>query len=92
MKDVISLLIILKKVNVTNTMLSSYSFSLSWVEQYTKFLPHIKTALATLQHLVTCGVISKEMSQKIAKSGLCYQHLQLAYERNGEDGIHTVFS
>ena len=32
------------------------------------------------------------MSEKIAKSGLCYQHLQLAYEGNGEDGIQALFS
>ena len=43
--------------------------------------------LATLQHLLTCGVISKGTSEKIAKLRLCYKHLQLTYERNGEDGI-----
>ena len=66
--------------------------TLSWVEQYTKFLSDNKLNLATLQHLVTCGVISKGMSEKIAKSALCYKHLKLAYERNGEDGIQAFFS
>ena len=47
--------------------------------------------MATLQHLVTCGVISKRMSEKRAKSGLCCQDLQLAYERNGEDGTQAFF-
>ena len=75
MEDVIALSAILKKVNVTETMLQLYSFSLSWVEQYTKFLSDKKLSLATLQHLVTCGVIPKGMSEKIAKSGLCYQQL-----------------
>ena len=37
-------------------------------------------------------VTSKGMSEKIAKLGLCHQHLQLAYERNGEDGIQALFS
>ena len=32
------------------------------------------------------------MSENIAKSGLCYQHLQLAYKRNGEDGIQSLFT
>ena len=32
------------------------------------------------------------MSGKVAKSGLCYQQLWLAYERNGEDGIQALFS
>ena len=66
--------------------------TLSWVEQYTKFLSDNKLNLATLQHLVTCGAISKGMSEKIAKSALCYRHLKLAYERNGEDGIQAFFS
>ena len=91
MEDVIVLSAILKKVNITKTMLQPYSFSLSWIEQYTKFLSDTKLNLATLQHLVT-WVISKGMSEKIAKSDLCCQYLQLAYERNGEDGIQALFS
>ena len=72
-------------------MLQSYIFLLSWVKQYTKFLLDKKLNLATLQHLVTCGVISKGVSEKISKSALCYQQLQLAYERNGEDEIQALF-
>ena len=30
------------------------------------------------------------MSEKIAKTGLCYQHLQLW--KNGKDGIHALFT
>ena len=48
--------------------------------------------MATLKQIVTGGVLSKGMIEKIAKSGLCYQRLQLAYERNGEDGIQALFS
>ena len=65
---------------------------LPWVEQYTRFLSDKKLNLVTLQHLLTCGVISKGMSEKIAKSDLLYQHLRLAYERNGEDEVHPFFS
>ena len=32
------------------------------------------------------------MYEQGAKPDLCYQHLQLAYERNDEDGIQAVFS
>ena len=91
MEDVITLSAILKKVSVTKTMLQSYSFSQSRVEQKTKFLSKNKISLHC-KHLVTCGVISKGMSEKIAKSALCYKHLKLAYERNGEDGIQAFFS
>ena len=72
-------------MNVTKTILQSYSFSLSWVEQNNRFLSHTKGNLAILQHLLTCRVISKRMSEKIAKSNLCYQHLKLAYENNGKE-------
>ena len=73
MKDVIALSAILKKVNVTKTMLQPYSFTLSWFERYTKFLSDKKLNLATLEPLLTCGVISKGMNEKIAKLGLCYK-------------------
>ena len=57
---------------------------MSRVEQYTKFLSDKKLHMATLQHLVTCGVISKGMG-KNGKVGSMSLALQLVYERNGED-------
>ena len=32
------------------------------------------------------------MNEKIAKWGFCYQHLQLAYEKNGKNGFQALFS
>ena len=32
------------------------------------------------------------MCEKIGKSGLCYQHFQLAFKRNSENGIQALFS
>ena len=32
------------------------------------------------------------VTEKIARSGLCYQHLQSAYEQNGKDEIQAHFS
>ena len=60
-----------EKWMLLKTVLQPYNFSLSWLEQYTKFLSNKKLSLATLQHFVTCEVISKGMSGKILKSGLC---------------------
>ena len=37
MENVIAILGILKKVNVTKAMLHPYGFSLPWVEHFTKF-------------------------------------------------------
>lgn len=76
MENVIALSTIHKKVNVIKRMLQSYSFSLSWFEQYNTFFSK-EADLADLEHLVTCRVIPKGMSEKIVKTGLCYQHLQL---------------
>ena len=73
-KDVIALSATLNKLNVTKTLLQSYKFSLSSVEQYNKFLSD-KKKLAKLHHLVTCRVISERMSEKILRSDWCYQHL-----------------
>ena len=51
MENVITLLAVLKKVNITKTMLQPYNFSLSWVEQYAKFLSEENLNLATLKFL-----------------------------------------
>lgn len=48
--------------------------------------------VARLQHHLTCGMISKGMSEKIVLSGLYYQHLQQAYERNGGGENYALFS
>ena len=34
----------------------------------------------------------REIGMKVAASGLCYQHLKLAFARNGEEGIRALFS
>ena len=44
-----------------------------------------------MQHLVPCSVISKRMSENIAKSGLSYQNT-ISLQKNGEDGIKVLFS
>ena len=46
----------------------------------------------TLQLLVTGKVISETMASKIATAGLTYDHLKLAFDRNGMDGLTAVLS
>lgn len=45
----------------------------------------------SLSHLVTAKVLSKFMMEKIAGSGLSYQHLKLSFERNGSQGVESLF-
>lgn len=47
--------------------------------------------MSTLSQLVSSKILSKFMPEKIAASGLCYQHLKLSFERNGYDGIESLF-
>ena len=68
MEDFIALSLILKEVNVTKTIIQPFFKCLSFC---LSFLLEKKWNLATLQHLLTCRVISKGMNEEI-KSGLCY--------------------
>ena len=44
----------------------------------------------TLQPLVTGHFVTNTMANKIAKSGLNYTHLRMAFDRNGYDGLLSV--
>ena len=44
----------------------------------------------TLKPLEDSKAISKSMATKIARSGLNYEHLKVAFERNGFDGLMGV--
>ena len=43
-----------------------------------------------LQPLVTGNFVTNTMANKIAKSGLNYTHLRMAFDRNGYDGLLSV--
>ena len=45
----------------------------------------------SMECLLNDKIVSKEMLKKIASSGLCLQHLQLAISRNGLGGITQLF-
>ena len=44
----------------------------------------------TLKLLKDSKAITKTMASKIAKSGLNYEHLKIAFERSGYDGLAAV--
>lgn len=45
-----------------------------------------------MNSLVNENALSFEMARKVASSELCLQHLKLAIERNGLDGLTHLFS
>ena len=46
----------------------------------------------TFQQLVERKIVSKALAKKAAASGLCFKHLCLAVQRNGIDGLRSLFS
>lgn len=51
-----------------------------------------KSLMSTLKPLLDQKVISNGMGNKIASSGLSLSHLQLAYRRNGREGVQDVLT
>lgn len=52
-----------------------------------KFFKDCDRNNSTMECLISDNVVSKEMVNKISKSGLCLQHLQLAISCNSTDGL-----
>ena len=48
------------------------------------------TVKKTLEPLLAVKIITDSMGTKIARVGLHYRHLKLAFDRNGFDGLSSV--
>ena len=72
--------------------LKDYSFSVSDVQQAVLVSSHLNKNLPSLQCLIDQCVLSKSMTERVAKSGLNMKHIRLAYQRQGDVGICTLFS
>lgn len=82
-KDTIVLPTNLKTVNVAKTKLFFFI-------QLSNIVNSCHTKKQIWLHCITLQLVDR-MSEKIAKSCLFYQYLQLTYERNGEDRIQALF-
>ena len=72
-------------------MVKKHSFSLSWYQEYTKYLCDKRVNLQTLQPLVAAKAISMGMAEKAAPSGLSFTHLIfLAFQRGGREALSNV--
>jgi hypothetical protein len=73
---------------IGDQLLLRHSFSTSWFQEYTIFLEQKRAKLhvQTFQPLL----YSKDVFDKMAASGLRYQHLLLARQREGNNGVSNV--
>ena len=69
---------------LNSKLLAKHSFSVAWVKEHNIHLAKRSLLQQTLQ------AISTGMATKIADSGLGMQHLQLAFQRGGADGLELI--
>ena len=67
-----------------------HSFTVSWVRDHNIFLLQKRKTLQTFQPLIQEKALSTGMAEKAASSGLSFHHLQLAFQRNGVDGLQNI--
>ena len=69
-----------------------YCVSLSYIIDNLSYGNMKKAALDTLQPLLLFKIITSHMAGKIAGTGLSMNHLELAYMRNGSDGLEALLT
>lgn len=79
-------------VKVSSDMMLKHSFSTQFVTENISFADLTSRNLCSFQHLVDSNVLSKFTANKIASSGLHFQHPFLAYQRDAVNGIKIVLS
>lgn len=77
---------------VTRKYMIESSFTTEFVVRSAKYCVQKKCNLQTLHPLVTTKVVSKGMAEKIAGPGLTFHHLQLSFQRGGQDGLSNILS
>ena len=91
LEDVRALQKLVTYKEVTEKQILESSFSTDCAVSSTKYHLNKAINLQSLQPLITTNVISKRMGGKIAGSGLTLQHLNLAFQRGGKEGLKKVF-
>ena len=88
LEDVRSLQRLIQAALIPFTTLQSHTYSFESATEYVDFLDIKRRLLATLTPHMSC--LSKTMLDKIAASGLTYQHLHLAFQRGGSEGLRNL--
>lgn len=76
----------------TDSCYLNYTFSMDYMMQVVLQMEDSKSNLQTLMPLLTNKTMSESMVKRMSLSGLSMYHLQLAYQREGFDGIQSVLS
>ncbi|XP_070542849.1 uncharacterized protein [Ptychodera flava] len=72
--------------------LLQHSFTVSYIVKSIEITLLKKKNVSSFDPLVQGNVLSKGMAEKISASGLCVDHLKLAYLRDSQNGIYNLFS
>ncbi|XP_061179391.1 uncharacterized protein LOC133188017 [Saccostrea echinata] len=87
-----ALLHLVKAQKFNNHILQENSFSFQSYMEVIQFQNTVQDNTNSLSYLLENKIISKVIANKISKSGLGLAHLQLAYDRDRDCGIHQVLS
>ena len=78
--------------NISWDDMKKFSMTLNWVKENNRYYFTKKRNLATLQFLVMGKFLSEGIANKLASSGLRYEHLKLAYDRDEAEGLKRMLS
>ena len=75
--------------NISWDDMKKFSMTLNWVKENNRYYFTKKRNLATLQFLVMGKFLSEGIANKLASSGLRYEHLKLVYDRDEAEGAQA---
>ena len=90
--DATTLRAMICKMKIPNDLLLRHSFTGKWLSEYLSYLQNRNARLPTFNLLLKAKVISKTTAEKMAGSGLIYNHLKVAFECKGKDRVLKLLS
>ena len=92
LEDVKALQKLIDKINPSSEERRKYTFSIQYVLDVQKYKKDAANNRAGWKTLIERGVITSNMAEKAAKSGLRPEHLEFSFENGGEDAVYHVLS
>ncbi|XP_061188202.1 uncharacterized protein LOC133196309 [Saccostrea echinata] len=90
--DALALQTLLLSLSVSCQIMMKHSFSTEFVVNNLNFLMMKMRNMQSLQNLIDNKILSKFTVNKIAETGLHFQHILLAYQRDKENGVRSLLS
>ncbi len=88
--DVTSLKQLCENANIPETLMQKHTMTFSSTLEVIQHKSKSRERRSSLQPLVSNKVLTDGMAMKIASSGLCWDHLKLAYRRDGFEGLKSL--